>query len=290
MLTNLEIVNYYKNNISSIKISKIDGRSSQTIINILRKENIIIKPNKFNFNEDYFEKIDTEDKDYFLGLLMADGNVYKNKLQIELIDLDIIIKLKKFIDFSGNIHTKNYPNRSKTYSITFTSNKLVDDLSKYGIIPAKTHKTYFPDIPEEFHSHFIRGVFDGDGCIYYSLGKQPIFSIVGNTALITKIQEILVEKCNIKKNKVIHSKTSPLNIISIAWKSSKNLIKIKNWLYKDATVYLQRKYDKFQLIKISNFNRECIKCKRIDKVIKHLCKKCYGKEYKKYTNKLKRIK
>ena len=69
MLTNLEIVNYYKNNISSIKISKIDGRSSQTIINILRKENIIIKPNKFNFNEDYFEKIDTEDKDYFLGLV-----------------------------------------------------------------------------------------------------------------------------------------------------------------------------------------------------------------------------
>ena len=35
---------------------------------------------KKNYNEDYFEQIDTEDKAYFLGFIYADGSViYDNE-------------------------------------------------------------------------------------------------------------------------------------------------------------------------------------------------------------------
>lgn len=41
------------------------------------------------------------------------------------------------------------------------------DLLKLGLYPNKSLTVKFPDIPQKFINHFVRGYFDGDGCIYF---------------------------------------------------------------------------------------------------------------------------
>jgi len=67
-------------------------------------QNVIIKNggelnkrvNKYSFNEDYFEKIDTEDKAYFLGFIVADGSVNEVRLNISQKEPDILYEFEKF--------------------------------------------------------------------------------------------------------------------------------------------------------------------------------------------------
>lgn len=122
------------------------------------------------------------------------------------------------------------------------------DLLKYGVIPNKSKYTYFPNIPEEFHSHFIRGVFDGDGCICIS--KKPFkikFSITGNILLIEKIQEILMQKCNLNKTKLYNDKKHPPEIVTMQNTIARNFHLMYNYLYKDCeNLFLIRKKEKFE--------------------------------------------
>ena len=119
---------------------------------------------KYNFNEDYFETIDTEDKAYFLGFIIADGCVSDrtNSIKITQKEIYILLEFKKYIEFEGNIFTRK---DGKISCITVTSNKTKIDLEKLGINPNKTMVVKYPEIPESLQNHCMRGVFDGDGCI-----------------------------------------------------------------------------------------------------------------------------
>lgn len=118
----------------------------------------------YNFNDDYFETIDTEDKAYFLGLLFADGNVYtaRNRVQITLANEDIYI-LNAFancIKYTGKL----YIDREKYSKLILPSSKMCTDLTKLGCTPNKSLTLQFPtEVPSHLMHHFIRGCFDGDG-------------------------------------------------------------------------------------------------------------------------------
>lgn len=44
------------------------------------------------------------------------------------------------------------------------SSQLVEDLSKYKVVPNKSHKLdSLVILREPYRGHFIRGIFDGDG-------------------------------------------------------------------------------------------------------------------------------
>lgn len=61
--------------------------------NILKEREIDIWPkNKLaspNLKEDYFDLIDTEEKAYFLGPLMTDGNVFEQEKRSKMISLTL---------------------------------------------------------------------------------------------------------------------------------------------------------------------------------------------------------
>lgn len=221
------------------------------ISNILKENNIKFKKfRKYSVNEDYFEKIDTKDKAYFLGLLLADGYINEGfQLSLQEDDKNILNIFMAYIAFKGNLIFKpkaklQYKNQ---YSLNVYSNKIYIDLSKLGCIKNKSHHTYFPDIPEEFHSHFIRGVFDGDGCISKKQNKQSYFSIIGNELLIKKIQDVLILKCDLKKLKLHKDSRCENNIVTLCYGGNKQIEKIYNYLYKDCDdLYLTRKKEKFE--------------------------------------------
>ena len=277
-----EIIQYYNKGNSQRACKNKFKVSIEILKKVFQEYNISIRNHSTSMiqyfqNNTYFKNIDSPDKAYFLGLLTADGWVFSTGnggFEISLQERDgyILELFKKYIEYTGTIknylatHTKN---PMKNFRIN--CKELYQDLAKYGVVPRKSHKTYFPDIPEHLWSHFIRGVFDGDGCISLknningSLSHSK-FNIIGNFTLIKEIQNILISKCQINKTKLsVPNKTTP-NIVSVVYGGNLNLIKIRDYLYKDCEdLYLIRKKEKFDSIVSMTIGPKCKKVLQLDK-------------------------
>ena len=210
------------------------------------------KVKKYNFNEDYFEKIDTEDKAYFLGFIVADGciNSKTNTLNISQKETDILYEFKKYINFEGPIFTSKKRNIS---SINMSSSKLKSDLHKLGIIGNKTMIVKYPEISRHLEHHFMRGLFDGDGCISIHKKREDgrdttdrgqVNICSGSKDFIETYVDKLVEYCGITRNKI----RCPRGTYSVIdWGSFGDIEKFYEFFYKDATIYLERKKETFDI-------------------------------------------
>ena len=124
---------------------------------------------RFTINDDYF-KTENANMAYILGFIASDGTVRKNNNEIKITvatrDKELLEKIKEELSLDRNI--KDYED-SKGYlssTLAFTSEKIKKDLSKYGIVPNKTFIFKFPqNLNKKYWVDFIRGYFDGDGCI-----------------------------------------------------------------------------------------------------------------------------
>ena len=68
------------------------------------------------------------------------------------------------------------------------NHKIIDDLVKLNIVQCKTLTLkYFEEMPEHLHAHFIRGYFDGDGCVMPSTQGGRI-SFLGNKHFLESIR------------------------------------------------------------------------------------------------------
>ena len=73
--------------------------------------------------------------------------------------------------------------------------QLHDSLIKQGCVPNKSLILTFPDInvvSEDLVRHFIRGYFDGDGCLSFNKNKYctPNISILGTKQFLEKLETI----------------------------------------------------------------------------------------------------
>ena len=255
-----EIIDKYVNKyISSTKLAEEYNVTWTTILNILRKNNIEIRSCKDKYKnlsllDDYFDNIDSPDKAYFLGFLITDGNIYKNR---HAIALELAVKdeylVKLFSDTVKNT-TKLYYRKSKqTVRVAFVSKRMKESLSKFGVIPNKTGKEYLPILDDEkLMSHLIRGIFDGDGWITFSQSKNvenviyKQIGLCGNETFVTQVRDFLVSKLSVKKVKVIQTERS---LWQVSWASMKDIDTICNYIYKDKDkFFLPRKYKKFMEI------------------------------------------
>ena len=204
---------------------------------------------KYNLDESYFSKIDTNQKAYLLGLLYADGNNNEKNNTITLYfqekDKHILEEIK--ILLKTNIPLQIIKPRKEThqvgYKLVITSSKMSKDLSKHGVISNKTFFLTFPNIEETLISHFIRGYFDGDGCIINLKGRERV-SLVGTDLLLDKIQDIFYEKLLIKKT-IRYKRNKEKNISTCYYKGKLLCQKIKEFLYRNSTIHFHRKYEKF---------------------------------------------
>ena len=201
---------------------------------------------KYFCNSDFFEKIDNEDKAYWLGFITADGCIKNNNsLNIFLKDTDINI-LKRFlvsIEATNKIiNEKRFVNNKfiKAVGIRLFDVKICNDLKKYGVVPRKTFIAKFnPDnhIPPQYINAYIRGLFDGDGWVSdFSNGHEIGFC--GTYNICNNICEIFNKQLNVK------CKVTKIKSIYRIRISNKNGIQtIAKYMYNNAHNYLQRKYD-----------------------------------------------
>lgn len=223
-------------------------KSCNTILHLLRKNKINRRDAKRRSvieNHNYFECIDSEAKAYFLGLLIADGSIRKNKgnrsdsITIELQECDkyIIEKFANEIKYSGSfVKTKC------GYSITFASQKMSNDLKKFGVVNNKTYTgTYLPIIKSSLMMHLIRGIFDGDGTVYFDKNDNFNWGFYGSDKICNDIQDYLSLKLEFSKNKVFNKGS----VSFIYLHSKQRTLKFYNYIYSNALIYLKRKKDKF---------------------------------------------
>jgi hypothetical protein len=268
-----KIVAYYLDGIGSHRISKLVGLSKRTVLLVLASQNIDMrheKYRKYKFkNENYFDQIDDVEKAYFLGLLWADGCNYRKdnyayQIHVNLQEKDgyIIRELAKKIygndDIVKLIDKNAYNkcdehNRQKQAGLRIPSKHISDKLLSYGMEP---RKSFILDLPKEVNFNedlwraFIRGYYDGDGGISFNTNsKNYTIGIISSPIFCQKIQEIILKYSNIKINIDLMKDrySSPMNTLKIHGNNKSE--EFLNWLYKDSTIHLSRKYEKYLLLK-----------------------------------------
>lgn len=243
-----KIVSLYNNNVSVYKIAEELGVDNGTIYNRLKKLgfNTSKRHRMYLINDDYFENINNQNKAYWIGFLMADGYNSGKYIRADIQDEGHLEKLRNeiFIKNDMPVRTKiNKINNKVIYYLTIQNKKIVNDCEKLGIVKRKSFITKYPNISEKYDKDFIRGLFDGDGCLTYSMRgnyRGYKFSIVGNEELILEVRNRLL-KLNIyigfRKNKSIYE---------LSVKGNRQIIKLLNWLYLDSDTSMNRKEEKYQ--------------------------------------------
>ena len=203
------------------------------------------------YNRNFFDVIDTEEKAYFLGILYSDGCILpkEHKIQLHMCDLDVLEKFKKALDHPGNIlYPKRYSEtRKQSYKFQVFGKEMVKALVGHGCTPRKSNTLEAPKtVPSELIRHFIRGYFDGDGCISLhtrSRGtKEVSVSVAGTKSVMSFIRDNLIIndiKCGVPTK---HKFGEVAHYFDI-YKNS--VIDFAQYLYNNSSVWMDRKYDKF---------------------------------------------
>ena len=209
---------------------------------------------KFSINQSFFKKIDSPEKAYFLGWVYADGTNSGQGVCIRLQeeDADVLKKLNKLINSNKPLilvdYSKTHPNWKKQYSLSLYSKKIAQDLEQIGCVKNKSNKNIsFPEIPKELKRFFIRGFFEGDGCLYIN-PKTNIaqFYICGTEKLLKEIKETLIEGANCSNPELIKDKNSK-RTYKLRYGGNRQITKILDWIYSGKqNLNLKRKYKKYK--------------------------------------------
>lgn len=197
-----------------------------------------------------FSNLNDPSVQYWLGYIAADGCIHSSNVIEISTNLDPQ-HLQKYINWAAyplkitSYKDKRY-NDIYGHRVSFSNSETAEFLISLGLTPKKSLTL---DIKFPLTWDFIRGVFDGDGCIS-EINKRtgPIkrarFQIAtGSASFKTQLvqffeQEGITSKCQIRT-----SGKNPLHLINIY--RIKDIELIYNKFYSNASYYLERKYKKF---------------------------------------------
>lgn len=206
------------------------------------------KNTPYHFNEHYFDIIDNEHKAYWCGFLAADGYIIQHKngwqnqfgITLQTQDKYILEQLNKDIDGNYVIRDKKISKNNKEYYSSIlqcTSDIAVQALIDKGIVPRKSLiLKYLQHIPKNLEHHMIRGYLDGDGSLGVNNRNEYWCQFLGTQSFLSGIQHFF------QTNNKIYKRG---NIYILSYYGNKQVPYILNQLYKDATIYLKRKYQKY---------------------------------------------
>lgn len=189
---------------------------------------------------------------YVVGIIATDGNIGRDRPYINITSKDkyIVEKCKYALKVKNCIGRKGRGDSKikKYYVLQLRNIEFYEFLKKLGIVPAKSKTIGKLIIPDKFFADFLRGCIDGDGSIgshAHPESKLPQLRIRLYSASLKFLKWIKREIQILAKIDTgwIRS-ASDIHSLSYAKKDS---IKLGKFLYhKNATLYLQRKYEKIE--------------------------------------------
>ena len=252
----------YLNGMSLQDIATEFKVNSNTISIHLKNIGVAIDRYTYYFNEHFFDEIDTAYKAYILGLLWADGHncVKKGSIILELQEQDkeLLLQINNITQNERPLRLQTLHNKNEKwqnqYKLTLQNRYTSSVLESYGMLANKSLVLEFPKcVPEELYSSFILGYFDGDGSISLSNNNRNVYiSIVGTKMFLDVVAEIIQKNTGVNPT-ITRATRAKDPICSLRCNKKQDVIKLLNWLYKDSTIYLQRKYNKYRtFININN--------------------------------------
>ena len=196
--------------------------------------------------DDYIQK-------YILGLIITDGCISKNGNKLLIC---ISLKDKEMIERIRNIvcKTKKVYKDGNNYQVKWRNSNDISYLEKLNITQRKTHTVGVPHF-EHNMSHLIRGLFDGDGCVYKSTtidhGKKYVYKYIsftsGSTKFVNDLSNFFVNNnIHFTINEDSRRKYHDHKTYFVKIYKKKDVQKLKSLMYKDCNNWkLQRKYDVF---------------------------------------------
>lgn len=251
---NNNIIKDYINNIpikDICKKYKIGDRRLYKLVNgISRLDN---RYNNISKNKDF--------EYYLIGLIASDGCIYEKKNRIELsLHIDDIDIIKLIANKIGISYYEDTNGKSPRARILFTSKDFLKKLLDIGITPRKSKNMCLniSKIDNNYIYAFIRGYFDGDGSIFFTNSKSTInkdkklkrINIVGNKDTLLKIQNVLKQnKINSYINLLYKGGTHvSFDFYALRIHRQSDIMLFKNFIYNNFTIFLKRKYDKFNAV------------------------------------------
>jgi len=218
--------------------------------------------NQKSFNEDFF-KTWSPPMAYILGFICADGAVVDARkssrtcyTSIVINDKDLLDSIRKAMQSKHPIH-KRPPHLvtfregktylcKESYSLRLGSKIRFQDLVNLGITPRKSLRLKLPQTPNKYLSFFVRGYFDGDGCVNINKRKNkyaPIVQVIFTSGCKQFLDNLSLNLSNSIKIKTHKAAFSPNGAYQIRYKKFES-IEILKFMYKNLkkAPYLKRKY------------------------------------------------
>lgn len=206
-------------------------------------------------NQDAFKVVD-EKCCYFLGILYGDGWLAKKAnrncpvLGLKLNDEDVVRAYGEYLNLPDKVKShvrsnSSYIKESRYWSLETTYAPLLENVQNLGLSYTKTVAEEEPNIPREMYKHFVRGLMDSDGSI--KTDKRVDFYVSG--PLVEWLENLLNDLGFLYSTRISYSSDSTeIHCVQLKVRNN-NSIRFLDWLYKDATVYMARKYNRYLELK-----------------------------------------
>ena len=239
----LEIIRKYREGMTQKQIADELNTFNTSIRRVLVRNGItpkgndkqqrLCKHNPFKRNDEY--------SDYYLGLLITDGNIDdRHRIRLSLNEKDGYI-IEEFINWASPnskiTKTLQKLNNSYMWSASITNNESYEWLIRRGNFINKSFeaKLYIP-----LNYHILRGIFDGDGGFNELNNNRLRLFICGNSLnLIKQIEHFLIKEGFTPKVTNNHG-VWYVNLYRIS-----EVIRFGKLLYNNAHIFIKRKYEKW---------------------------------------------
>lgn len=205
--------------------AKYGYKTKQSIMNKVRKhhpnpEEAIkqARQNRKKWSYDISEIRNNFDA-YFVGLMLTDGYISTRGTDagIDLIDEDAIALISKVTgkeykkyEYSDTDKAFGKYERKDRFRIILSGKDIVEQLARYGVVQKKTHTLSGFTLKEEeykFIPYLIRGIIDGDGCVFQTSYGSPAFYIISaSKAFIQWCKQLLENHLYLSQVSITKSK------------------------------------------------------------------------------------
>lgn len=255
------IVRAYISGKSAPELAKQFHCSHPSIYKVLKKNGVVSRDKyerrrKNKVNDNFFEKINTHEKAQILGMYAADGcilNESRTTIRLKKEDKYYLEWIKERLGFTGKIVFSQPIDNSEngfgigtgSYAFSTFSRKIISDLNRLGLTERKSLILDFPtfnQVPKEFINSYILGYFEGDGSISINKEGHTTIDICATLSFCQKLIRVIKEVLDIN-GRIYKADNNQIHHFML--NGNHQVLKFLDWIYKDSTFQMKRKYEKY---------------------------------------------